>query len=58
MIRFGMCHPPAGLNLYVASGITELTKAVMPWLLTMLLFLVLITYIPQITMVLPNLIYQ
>ena len=37
---YRMCHPPVGLNLYVASGIakmgiTELTIAVWPWLLTM-----------------------
>jgi C4-dicarboxylate transporter DctM subunit len=57
-----MCHPPVGLNLYVASGITkmgisELTVAVMPWLLTMLAFLLLITYVPQISLWLPNLLY-
>lgn len=62
-MEVGMCHPPVGLNLYVASsitkmGITELTKAVMPWLLTMIAFLILITYAPQITMILPNLIYK
>ena len=62
-MEVGMCHPPVGLNLYVASsiskmGITELTKAVMPWLLTMLLFLGLITYLPQISLVLPNLVYK
>ena len=62
-MEVGMCHPPVGLNLYVASGITkmgisELTVAVMPWLLTMLAFLMLITYVPQITMFLPNLIYK
>ncbi|CAK0749767.1 C4-dicarboxylate TRAP transporter large permease protein DctM [Azospirillaceae bacterium] len=42
-MEVGMCHPPVGLNLYVASGIakmgiTELTIAVWPWLLTMLVF--------------------
>jgi C4-dicarboxylate transporter DctM subunit len=62
-MEVGMCHPPVGLNLYVASsitkmGITELTMAVLPWLLTMVVFLVLITYVPQITMFLPNLIYH
>ena len=62
-MEVGMCHPPVGLNLYVASGITkmgitELTKAVIPWLVTMLIFLVLITYVPSITMWLPNLIYK
>ena len=62
-MEVGMCHPPVGLNLYVASGITkmgisELTVAVLPWLLTMLAFLVLITYVPQITMFLPDMIYK
>jgi C4-dicarboxylate transporter DctM subunit len=62
-MEVGMCHPPVGLNLYVASsitkmGITELTKAVLPWLLTMVAFLVLITYAPQITMFLPDLVYR
>ena len=59
-MEVGMCHPPVGLNLYVASGIakmgiTELTIAVWPWLLTMLLFLVIITYVPWISLVLPRL---
>ena len=62
-MEVGMCHPPVGLNLYVASGITkmgisELTVAVLPWLMTMLAFLVLITYVPQISLFLPNLIYN
>ncbi|MCW5297671.1 TRAP transporter large permease subunit [Herbaspirillum lusitanum] len=62
-MEVGMCHPPVGLNLYVASGITkmgitELTIAVMPWLLTMLVFLALITYVPQISLWLPNLVFD
>ncbi|KQV88642.1 C4-dicarboxylate ABC transporter permease [Massilia sp. Root351] len=62
-MEVGMCHPPVGLNLYVASGITkmgitELTVAVWPWLLTMLGFLVVVTYVPQISLWLPNLIYS
>jgi len=61
-MEVGMCHPPVGLNLYVASGITkmgisELTVAVMPWLLTMLGFLLIVTYVPQISLWLPNLLY-
>lgn len=59
-MEVGMCHPPVGLNLYVASGltkmgITELTIAVWPWLLTMLIFLVMVTYIPQMSLWLPRL---
>ncbi len=62
-MEVGMCHPPVGLNLYVASGITkmgitELTIAVMPWLLTMLAFLALVTYVPQISLWLPNLVFD
>ena len=53
-MEVGMCHPPVGLNLYVASGITkmgitELTIAVWPWLLTMLVFLVVVTYWPALS---------
>jgi C4-dicarboxylate transporter DctM subunit len=62
-MEIGMCHPPVGLNLYVASsitkmGITELTVAVLPWLVTMLAFLLLITYVPQISLWLPNLVFS
>jgi C4-dicarboxylate transporter DctM subunit len=58
-MEVGMCHPPVGLNLYVASGIakmgiTELTVAVWPWLLTMLIFLVLVTYWPAMSIWLPK----
>lgn len=58
-MEVGMCHPPVGLNLYVASGIakmgiTELTVAVWPWLLTMLVFLGIITYVPSISLFLPR----
>jgi len=59
-MEVGLCHPPVGLNLYVASGITgmgitELTVAVLPWLATMLIFLVMVTYIPAISLWLPHL---
>jgi C4-dicarboxylate transporter, DctM subunit len=58
-MEVGLCHPPVGLNLYVASGITklgitELTIAVLPWLGTMLVFLVMVTYIPEISLWLPR----
>lgn len=58
-MEVGMCHPPVGLNLYVASGITkmgitELTVAVWPWLLTMLGFLLLVTYWPTLSLALPQ----
>jgi len=59
-MEVGMCHPPVGLNLYVASGITkmgitELTIAVWPWLLTMLIFLIMVTYWPPLSTWFPKL---
>ncbi|MDO8933452.1 MAG: TRAP transporter large permease subunit [Rhodocyclaceae bacterium] len=58
-MEVGMCHPPVGLNLYVASGITkmgitELTIAVWPWLLTMLVFLGMVTYWPAMSLWFPR----
>ena len=62
-MEVGMCHPPVGLNLYVASGITkmgisELTVAVWPWLATMLVFLVIVTYWPPLSTWLPHLLMK
>jgi C4-dicarboxylate transporter DctM subunit len=59
-MEIGLCHPPVGLNLYVASGIakmgiSELTMAVLPWLLTMIGFLIVITYWPALTLFFPHL---
>jgi C4-dicarboxylate transporter, DctM subunit len=61
-MEVGLCHPPVGLNLYVASGITsmgitELTVAVLPWLLTMLAFLLLVTYWPALSLITPQLLH-
>jgi C4-dicarboxylate transporter DctM subunit len=58
-MEVGLCHPPVGLNLYVASGIsklsiTELAVAVLPWLTTMLIFLVIVTYWPSLSIWLPR----
>jgi C4-dicarboxylate transporter DctM subunit len=59
-MEIGMITPPVGLNLYVTSGIarlglTETSRAVMPWLLAMLGFLVLVTYWPPLSLTLPRL---
>jgi len=59
-MEIGMITPPVGLNLYVASGIanmglTEVTKACAPWILVMLAFLMVITYVPAFSLWLPNL---
>ena len=62
-MEVGLCHPPVGLNLYVSSGITkmgitELAVAVWPWLLTMILFLIVVTYWPPMSLWLPNLLLK
>ncbi len=61
-MEVGMITPPVGLNLFVIVGITdmsimEVVKAVLPWLLILLTFLLLITYVPEISLFLPNLMY-
>lgn len=58
-MEIGMITPPVGLNLFVASGITnagltEMSKAVMPWLYTTFMFLIMVTYIPAISTFLPR----
>ena len=61
-MEIGMITPPVGLNLFVTSGITgmplwDVVKAAMPWLMVMLTFLIIITYIPQISLFLPRLMF-
>ncbi len=62
-MEVGLIHPPVGLNLYVASGIakmglTETTVAFAPWIVIMVLYLLLVTYVPPIATWLPNSIYK
>ncbi len=62
-MEIGMITPPVGLNLFVTSGITgmnlvQVTKAALPWLMILLLFLLLVTYIPQISLWLPAVIFD
>jgi C4-dicarboxylate transporter, DctM subunit len=61
-MEIGMLHPPVGLNLFVAShlarmGLTEVAIACLPWLGVMLLYLMLITYVPAVSLWLPHLVY-
>jgi len=61
-LEIGMVTPPVGLNLFVTAGITRMSigqvvQAAMPWLSVLLVFLVLITYVPKIALVLPNLLF-
>ncbi len=59
-MEIGMVTPPVGLNLFVTSGVTgmslvQVTRAALPWLSVLLIFLVMVTYIPQISLFLPEL---
>jgi C4-dicarboxylate transporter, DctM subunit len=59
-MEIGMLTPPVGLNLFVTSSITgmpliEVIKSTLPWLLLMMVFLMMITFIPQISTYLPTL---
>jgi C4-dicarboxylate transporter DctM subunit len=59
-MEIGMLTPPVGLNLFVAAGITGenlvwATRAAFPWLVVLLVALVIITYVPQITLFFPEL---
>ena len=61
-LEIGMVTPPIGLNLFVTAGITKMpilgvARAALPWTLVLLLFLVMVTYIPAITLALPNLLF-
>ncbi|NSL51368.1 TRAP transporter large permease subunit [Bacillus sp. P2(2020)] len=62
-MEIGMITPPVGLNLYVASGISKMslvdvTKATGPWLLATIVALALVTFVPQISLWLPEFLYS
>jgi C4-dicarboxylate transporter DctM subunit len=59
-MEIGLITPPVGLNLFVTSAVTgmplsEVIKAALPWLMILLGFLLLVTYVPSISMGLPTL---
>ncbi len=59
-LELGMLTPPLGLNLFVSSGMTgfelsRVVRAVVPFIVAMLVLLVLFTYLPQLTTWLPDL---
>ena len=61
-MEIGMVTPPVGLNLFVTSGITgmpmmSVVRAALPWLSVLLVFLVIVTYVPQLSLWLPHLMF-
>ena len=58
-MEIGMITPPVGLNLFVISGITNKSmgwaiSASLPWFFFLLAFLMLITFVPQISLFVPE----
>lgn len=58
-MEIGMITPPVGLNLFVTAGVTQeslgwAVRAALPWLSVLLVFLVIVTYVPQISLFLPE----
>jgi C4-dicarboxylate transporter DctM subunit len=61
-LEIGMVTPPIGLNLFVTAGITKMSigqvvRAALPWTTVLLVFLVIVTYVPAISLFLPNLLF-
>lgn len=61
-MEIGMITPPVGLNLFVASGISgmplwEVFKGAAPFMIIMLAALLIITYVPAISLWFPKLLY-
>src|SRR5450432_4276841 len=62
-LMIGLLHPPMGMVLYVLARVANLsiektTMAILPWLVPLLLSLILITYVPSISLWLPHLFYK
>jgi C4-dicarboxylate transporter, DctM subunit len=61
-MEIALVHPPVGLNLYVLSTIStapigEVIRGIFPFLILLLIVLGIITYVPMLTMWLPQLVY-
>ena len=61
-LMIGLLHPPMGIVLFVLARVANLsfertTMAILPWLVPLLGCLLLLTYVPQISMWLPRLFY-
>ncbi len=58
-MEIGMITPPVGLNLFVTSGVAgmpmmSVVRAALPFLAVLFVFLIMVTYIPWLSTVLPN----
>jgi tripartite ATP-independent transporter DctM subunit len=58
-LMIGLLHPPMGMVLFVLARVAKLsvertTMAILPWLVPLLVALVLLTYVPAISLWLPR----
>ena len=58
-MEIGMITPPVGLNLFVTSGVAQMpmmsvVRAALPWLGILFIFLIMVTYIPELSTLIPN----
>jgi len=61
-MEIGLVHPPVGLNLFVLSTISqapvgEVIRGIWPFIVLLLIVLGIITYVPQLTLWLPNAVF-
>lgn len=61
--ELGLITPPVGVNLFVAQGITgssmgKISKNVVPFILSMLIIQLLLTFVPQLVTFLPDFLYS
>jgi C4-dicarboxylate transporter DctM subunit len=61
-MEIGLVHPPVGLNLFVLSTISsasigEVIRGILPFLVLLLIVLAIITYVPILTLLLPNAVF-
>jgi C4-dicarboxylate transporter DctM subunit len=61
-LEIALVHPPVGLNLYVLSTVSdapigEVIRGILPFIILLLIVLGTITYVPDLSLWLPNLVY-
>ena len=59
-MQIGLVTPPVGLNLFVTASVSkmsmeEVIRAALPWLMVLLSVLIIVTYIPAVSLIVPSL---
>jgi tripartite ATP-independent transporter DctM subunit len=61
-LMIGLMTPPVGMVLYVLSGVSkvpfeQIVKAIWPYIIVLTIVLLILTYVPQIVLFLPNVVF-